>query len=453
MGPPHKRSNLLQFAFIFAIMYLVTEFGMRFFFPQAGAPPPQPGIHLRAEAGSFKRGHHPALILENVPAAAQSHGFAGWVGSTWCTGTRVFTDKTADDCRALRMTASGETYTLPERCPQPPVDALSVQPDGVTVTPLMERRAEVVCETVPPVPPGGSVRVSLAPWSESLFAQSGTYEVRLPGAKPASGTGAPLSGVTRFDVREPGAFTKLFRTFITKPFLNFLILVASFLPGHNLGIAIIILTLVVKLLLYFPTQQAMEGQKKMQMLQPKLEELKKKYPNDSKKQQEETMHLWKEHKINPFSSCLPLLLQFPILIGLFYVVQDGSNLELSRHLIYPFYQNLDWKFGTWFLGLDLLQPSVFIMPPLLIVLQFLQMKLAFAITKRKASKEQKVIDVGDKKPMDPQQLQQKMMLYGLPIMIGVFAFQFPAAVSLYWGVSTLFAIGQQVIVNREHLRV
>jgi YidC/Oxa1 family membrane protein insertase len=184
----------------------------------------------------------------------------------------------------------------------------------------------------------------------------------------------------------------------------------------------------------------------MQMLQPKLEELKKKYPNDPKKQQEETMKLWKEHNINPFSSCLPLVIQFPVLIGLLYVIRDATHLDLVRHLIYPVYQNLSWSFDTQFLWLDLLKPEWIVLPITLVVLQFLQMKLTFAIQKKKTKSDAAA-------PSASANMQQKVMLYALPIMIGVFALQFPAAVSLYWGVSTLFAIGQQMIVNREHLRV
>jgi YidC/Oxa1 family membrane protein insertase len=302
------------------------------------------------------------------------------------------------------------------------------------------------------VGPGASAQVDLGPWKYSLFSKLQTYEVRLPSeAKLVSASGAvlPTSGTlaARVTLYEAGPFTKLFRAFVTKPFLNFLIFVASILPGHSLGVAIIILTLVVKFLLYLPTQHSLEGQKKMQKAQPLLDEIRHRYKDDPKRMQEETMKVWKEHGINPFQSCLPLLIQLPVLIGVFYVVRDGSVLALSRHLIYPFYQHLDWTFGTTFLGLDLLKSNAFLFAPLLVVLQFIQMKLSFAIARRK--REQ----VGGAKPSTEaeksQQLQQKMMLYGLPLMIGVFAFQFPAAVSLYWGVSTVFAIGQQLVVNRK----
>ena len=167
--------------------------------------------------------------------------------------------------------------------------------------------------------------------------------------------------------------------------------------------------------------------------------------------QAETMKLWKEHKVNPFQSCLPMLVQFPILIGLFYVIRDGSILELSRHLIYPTYQDLSWSFDTNFFGLDLVKPNWVFMPIFLAVAQYIQMKLSFAINDKKKAK-QIVVEMEKAPATDPMKMQQNMMLYGLPLMIGFFAIQFPAAVSLYWGVSTLFAIGQQLIVNREHIR-
>jgi YidC/Oxa1 family membrane protein insertase len=166
--------------------------------------------------------------------------------------------------------------------------------------------------------------------------------------------------------------------------------------------------------------------------------------------QAETMKLWKEHKVNPLQSCLPLLVQFPVLIGLFYVLREGVHLELSQHLIYPFYKDLDWTFGTHFLGFDLSKSYPWIFPPILVVLQFIQMKLSFMITDKKKAKQ--IAEHTTKAVDTPQEAQQQMMLYALPFMIGFFALKYPSALSLYWGISTVFAIGQQLIVNREHIR-
>lgn len=459
---------MFQFLLLFLTLYIGMQLVLGVFFPSQPQQQVFSGPRLTS-GSSFTIGNHPIVTLENVPGSSQSHGIGGWFSSKWCSVQKLLgADSTSQQCAALAATHTGTLYTFENRCPKPPVDVFSVEKtgeSGETLTLLTSQDIVVPCEPIPPVAPGETVQISLAPWKYSLFEKTGTYEVRLLGSavgsqeKTSTGTITTPPTVARFSLVEAGIFRKAFRTFISAPFLNFLVFVASMTPGYNLGIAIIILTLVVKILLFFPTQHALEGQKKMQMLQPKIEALKLKYKGDSKKIQEETMNLWKEHKINPLQSILPMLIQFPVLIGLFYVIRDASDFALSRHLLYGMYDNLPWQFGTSFLGLDLLRPDIFVMPILLVVMQFLQMKLSFSIQKRKKKKQQEnVIDVpvkdkDKKEPASPQDMQQKMMLYGLPLMIGVFAFQFPAAVSLYWGISTLFGIGQQLIVNREHLRV
>lgn len=458
-----KRNNLFQFAVLFITLYLGMQLLFGVFFPSQNQPQQTAGPRLTASS-SFTIGNHPIVTLENRPSGSQSFGVGGWVQSKWCSALRFLTHTpSAQECVAKAVAYTGTPLTLENRCPQPSFDVFTVQDAGAPgekITPVTSADLAVPCDPIATFGPGESIPISLAPWKYSLFEKVGVYEVRIPGAAVAtSGSGAAVASATsvRFAIAEPGIFTKVFRTFISAPFLNFLIFIASHSPGYNLGIAIILLTLAVKILLFFPTQHALEGQKKMQMLQPKIAALKSKYGDDAKRIQEETMKLWKEHKINPFQSCLPMVIQFPVLIGLFYVIRDGSNLALSHHLIYGPYQNLSWHFGTNFLGLDLLTPNIIVMPALLVAMQFFQMKLTFSIQKRKKDK-QDVIDVAaDGKPVkeaaSPEDLQQKMMLYGLPLMIGFFALQFPAAVAVYWGVSTLFAIGQQVIVNREHLRV
>jgi YidC/Oxa1 family membrane protein insertase len=336
---------------------------------------------------------------------------------------------------------------LPDTCPMPPVEVYSVS-EGGKLTQLTTEETAIPCTPLAEIAKDERLKIDLSPWKYSLFGEYGEYEVRL---QVAPAEGEELETLTaRLSIYEPGSITKLFRTFITKPFLNFLIFVASLLPDRNLGIAIIVLTLLVKLALFFPTQHAMEGQKKLQNLQPKLDEIKKKHKSNPEKMNKEIMKLWKENNVNPMQSCLPMLIQFPVLIGLFFVIRDGSILELSRHLLYAPYQDISWSFGTNFLGLNLLEPSKYIFPPLLVVMQFMQMKLTFAIAKKKTEKDGK--EKKEKKAQASQQeMQQRMMLYGLPIMIGVFALQFPAAVSLYWAVSTLFAIAQQLVVNRKEL--
>ena len=411
-----RRSSLLEFLLIFAIVYFGTQFVMNQFFPQPDPNTVQTPIVLEAVPESVKGGHHPSVRITNN---------------------------------------TNEEFALLNRCPQPPVDVYllgNTVASGSTRMLLSPTSTVLPCPTFDPIAAGKRKTIDLAPWKYSVFADESNYEMTLPNP---NGSGSVAT--TTVSYYEAGTVTKVFRTFVTKPLLNLLVFIASLLPDYNLGWAIILLTLIIKIALFFPTQSALESQKKMQVLQPKLEALKKKYKDNPQRMQQETMKLWKEEKINPFQSCLPMLLQFPILIGLFFVIRDGSMLELSQHLLYETYQNLPWSFGTTFLGLDLLKSNAYIMAPLLVVMQYTQMKLSFTLKEKKQAQKQGVIDVGSKKKKksntaetpDVQALQQKMMLYGLPIMIGVFAFQFPSAVSLYWAISTIFAIGQQLVVNKR----
>lgn len=332
-------------------------------------------------------------------------------------------------------------------CPRPPVTiAFLGAQEGGSGTVVEAGEPLVRCYDPSDIPAGESAELSLAPWKYAAFDEKGVYELTLE-ASNASGSLRPS---VRAAVVDQGVLGKTYGTFITRPFLNFLVLVASVLPDHNLGIAIILLTLAVKILLFVPTQHSLEGQKKMQLLQPQIEALRKKHKDDPTVMNQEIMKLWKENKINPFQSCLPLLLQFPVLIGLFHVIRDTHELSLSYHLLYEPFRGIEWTFDPWFAGLDLTQTHAWLFAPLLVVMQFIQMKLTFYIADKKKAKK---INEAVHQPDNPQDLQQKIMLYALPLMIGFFAFQVPSAVSLYWGVSTLFAIGQQLIVNREHLKV
>ena len=396
-----KFGRIAEFALILAAAYLLSELATGFLFPEKKVTPA--GVTIAMEKASVRMGNPPMLVVTNN---------------------------------------TKDLLVPPDTCPMPPVNVFAVGEGDQAPRQLFTDKAAGGCTPLASIPAGESLKVSLAPWKYTLFNRPGTFELTMPlPLSPELLSGSVLT--TQFTQHEPGAFVRLFRGVVTKPLLFVLVSIASVLPGYSLGWAIIILTLLVKIVLFFPTQHALEGQRKMQALQPKLDELKKKFAKDPKRMHEETMKLWKEHNVNPFQSCLPMLVQFPVLIGLFFVIRDSAVIETSREFLYPIHQNLDWSFGHNFLGLSLTQPHAIIFVPLLVVLQFIQMKLTMTFAKRKKK---------DSAPSDTQnamEMQQKIMLYVLPAMIGFFALQFPSAVSLYWLISTVFAIGQQVVVNRK----
>ena len=412
MNAPKPKASRLEFLLTFVALFFVTNYALGYFFPKNTNT--SPTVTLTMESARVSEGNDPVVVIHNK------------------------TDK---------------DLALPARCPQPPVDIafIDMQAGSEKRTDLMANDSALPCKELPLVKAQSSETVNLGSWKYALLENNGQYEasLTLPEAF-AAGNPDDLATV-RFTIKETGFFVKMFRTFVTKPLFNGLVFIASWVPGHNLGLAIILLTLIVKLALLIPNQHALEGQRKLQMLQPRMDEIKKKFPNDATRVQEETMKLWKEMKINPLQSCLPTLLQLPILIGLFFVVKNGVSVETSKHLLYPLYESLpSGFFGYQFLGFDLLKPSIFVFPPLLVILQFVQMKMMMSKAKKK---DEIVVTPQGKKSWIPELDQQTIMMYIMPLMIGFFAIKFPAAVSLYWGVSTVFGIAQQWYVMQEKLKV
>ena len=304
------------------------------------------------------------------------------------------------------------------------------------------------------IPAQGSLEVDLSPWKDDLFSQEGHYRVTLHLAQDED----EKEFFTEIDVAERGFLSTLgFRLFY-QPMFNLLLFLTSVLPGHRFGLAVIALTVLIRLLLLAPNQRALQSQKAMMQLQPELDAIKKKYKGDQERISQETLALWKKHKVNPAGGCLPLLLQLPILISLFYVVKGGFSPFLD-YLIYPFLQHIEVaKVSGDFYGiLDLEQVNATWLPILVGLLQFFQMKLTFA-RRKKATSGGHVIDVADDgsaqpvdvpAAVDPLNMMNKTMMYFMPVMIALMVASLPSAVGLYMVVSTLFGVGQQFFINRR----
>ncbi|MFA5995988.1 MAG: YidC/Oxa1 family membrane protein insertase [Patescibacteria group bacterium] len=238
---------------------------------------------------------------------------------------------------------------------------------------------------------------------------------------------------------------------IYQPIFNGLIYLYHVLPGHDLGVAIIVLTIFIKLLLFWPSLSALKSQKKLQDTQPKIEEIRKKYKDNKEEQGRKLMEFYKENKVNPFSSCLPLIIQLPILIALYRAFFQGLQVDPTTHLlaagqVQHLYGYLAQIYSvqpiniTMFGFLDLAAKHN-------IVLAILSGAAAFFQAKTMQSQRPVVKSAGSKDE-DVATLMNKQMMYLLPIMTLVFGYQFPAGVTLYWLVSTLFSLGQQLYFLR-----
>lgn len=237
----------------------------------------------------------------------------------------------------------------------------------------------------------------------------------------------------------------LYHTILYQPLFNVLIWLYTILPGQSVAVAIVVLTILIRLLLYPFTAQSLKAQRSMQALQPKLEEIKRQFKDNKEKQSLAMMQLYKTEKINPLSSCLPMLIQLPFLIAVYHVFQRGLS-NGSFDLLYSFIPN-PGQIETWFLGMDLGQPQV-ILAVLAAAAQFWQSRMMQLM--RPPKDPQTGDKVAGSKDEDMAAIMTKQMMYIMPLMTLFIGLKLPGGLALYWFLSTLLMVGQQWWYNRRH---
>ena len=249
-----------------------------------------------------------------------------------------------------------------------------------------------------------------------------------------------------------------FNTILVWPITNILVGIYHILNALNvpypLGFSIIVLTVVIRTILYPLTASQLKASKKMQELTPHLSNLREKHKKDAKKLQAETMKLYKEHGVNPAAGCLPVIVQLPIIWALYSVliqiVHLGSKVVVSEinKIVYFDGLKLTSSWNQYFFGLPLGQgpsnlisavgPLILAVPFITGFLQFVQSKMMFY----QAEKKQDKLPSKEKKD-DFASAFQSQSLYIFPFMIAFFSYNFPIGLSLYWNTFTLFGIIQQ----------
>ncbi len=226
----------------------------------------------------------------------------------------------------------------------------------------------------------------------------------------------------------------VFRTILYQPLLNVLVLLYLYLPGHDFGVAVIVLTVLIKLVFYPLGAKAIESQRALSSIQPKIKEIQEKYKDDKEQQTKEMMNLYKQEKINPFSGCLPILIQLPVLIALYRVFWTGLSPE-QMTLLYNFVPS-PGVINSMFLGIiDLAAPNI-ILAVLAGILQFIQIRTSTTPVKIK-----KGSGVSDH--------MQKQMQFFMPVFMIVILFRLPSAIGLYWVTTTIFTIIQQYVILKK----
>jgi len=265
----------------------------------------------------------------------------------------------------------------------------------------------------------------------------------------------------------------MFQSLIVQPIFNLLVLIYALLPGHNFGLALLIFTIVIRLLMWPLIKKQLHHAKAMRKLQPELKRIKKEAKGDRQKESAMVMELYKEREVSPFGSLGVLAIQLVILLGLYSglqrVVKDPrAVIDFS----YPFLRDLGWlqslaqnisQFDATFLGfVDLTKAAIpsgggIYWPAMLLVVgsavtQYFQSVQLMPTEKDARSLRQILKDAGSGKQSDQSEVSAavgRSTRYFIPVMIFVFTINLPSALGLYWFVSGLVAYLQQYLILKQ----
>jgi len=236
------------------------------------------------------------------------------------------------------------------------------------------------------------------------------------------------------------SLVNFFHVVLYQPLFNLLVFLYNYLPGHDFGLAIIVLTIIIRVILYPLSVKAVKSQRSLQKLQPQIQEIQKKYKNDKEKQAKETLDLYKKEKINPFSGLFLALIQLPILIALYQVFWNGLNPD-ALSILYNFVLN-PGSINPLFLHLINLSKPNMILAVLAGLVQYFQTKMLTPKSVAGNSAKDKTADFSV--------VMQKQMLYFFPVFTVIILIGLPSALGLYWTVSGLFSIVQQYVIFKKN---
>jgi YidC/Oxa1 family membrane protein insertase len=244
--------------------------------------------------------------------------------------------------------------------------------------------------------------------------------------------------------------SQLFTVILYQPLFNGLIGLYQLIP--DMGVAIILLTIAIKFLLFRPSLSALKAQQANLAIQPKLKALQAKFKNNREELGRQLMAFYKEHRVSPLSSLWPVLLQLPILIALYQVFIAGLQTDPETHALVA--KQVDHLYGglkaafatkavdTTFFGLELAAKGNILLAVLAGALQFWQSKMLIA--------PKPAVSGPGAKDEAIAAATTRQMTYFLPVLTVVFGYQFPAGLALYWVVSTAFSVAQQYYFLRRH---
>ncbi|MEK7106936.1 MAG: YidC/Oxa1 family membrane protein insertase [Patescibacteria group bacterium] len=231
-----------------------------------------------------------------------------------------------------------------------------------------------------------------------------------------------------------------FNSAVYNPLYNGLIYIVDILPTHDVGIAVIILTIIVRIILFPLAKRAIATQQKMKKIAPEMEALKEKYKNDREQQGRAMLALYKDNDVHPFASFGLIFLQLPILFALYWIFALGGLPTIDVSLLYSFVPRPDGV-NMEFIGLINMAGKSFVLAVLAAVTQIIYTRLSMGARKKSVATGSFASDMA--RSFD---LQAR---YVLPLVIGAFAYMVPSAAALYWVTSNTAMIAQELLMGRR----
>jgi YidC/Oxa1 family membrane protein insertase len=235
-----------------------------------------------------------------------------------------------------------------------------------------------------------------------------------------------------------------FTTFLIKPLYNVFVYLIGVMPAGDVGLALIVMTVAVRVIFYPAYTSSIKTQMGMAAVQGELDEINEKYKDEPNEKAQRIMALYKERNIKPFSSFIAVLAPIPIFIALYYSIAREGLPHIDTNLLYSFV-HVPTTVNVEFLGfLNLLAAHNI---PLALIVAFLQyLVVRLSVTRTKKANTSKPV-AADK--AQAQAMQQNLMLYALPILYVFIVYSLPAVAGLYFGVSNLISVGQELLIKRQ----
>lgn len=236
--------------------------------------------------------------------------------------------------------------------------------------------------------------------------------------------------------------SSLFHVVVYDPLYNGLIFLVDILPTHEVGFAVILLTILVRIVLFPISRRAVKTQIQMKKIAPQVDEIKEKHKNSREEQGRAILALYRENGVRPFASFALILLQLPILIALYWIFSHGGLPQVDASLLYSFV-SAPGSIDMVFFGIPMDGHSL--------LLAIFAGAAQFVYTRLSMGKRTKVAakPMGTSFSSDMARSFDLQMRYALPIMVGAFSYFVVAAAPLYWATSTLFMIGQEYLMGRR----